>query len=265
MRRPVPHRTLHGATKRDSWHNVAPCDPEIAGGVMRAKVRRMDVEITIPEEVAVMTLPGLTFFPQALLPLHIFEPRYRKMLRDSLDTHRLFAVAGLDVKRIGSAFEPSYRIATVGVVRACQGRDDGTSNLLLQGLTRVEFTEIVGEEPYRRMKIRALATEPGGTEEDNERLRARLSRMLSTRLRLGGNGSAEMTKFLRGIDDPDTFADLAAFNLCGDARLKQRLLETLSVRERLALLNDWAKRDVDSIRLRKKLQGPLADEDVSNN
>jgi ATP-dependent Lon protease len=38
-----------------------------------------------------MTLPGVTFFPQALLPLHIFEPRYREMLRDSLDmTGRIF-------------------------------------------------------------------------------------------------------------------------------------------------------------------------------
>lgn len=225
----------------------------------------MDVEITIPEEVAVMTLPGVAFFPQALLPLHIFEPRYRRMLKDALDTHRLFAVAGLDTGRMAKAFEPAYRVATVGVVRACQGREDGTSNLLLQGLTRVEFTGIAGEEPYRRMKIRPLASEPGGTDEDNARLRTRLSRLLGTRLRLGGDGSAELNKFLRGIDDPDTFVDLAAYNLCGDARLKQRLLETLSVNERLRLLHDWARREVDAILLRKKLQGGLADEDVANN
>jgi len=237
----------------------------IAAGVKHATMNAMDIEITIPNEVAVMTLPGLAFFPQALLPLHIFEPRYRKMLSDSLNTHRLFAVAGLDVKRMGSAFEPPYRIATVGIVRACQGREDGTSNLLLQGLTRVEFTDIVGEEPYRLMKIRALTSEPGASEADNERLRTQLSRLLSTRLRLSGGGSVEITKFLRGIDDPETFADLAAFNLCGDARLKQRLLETLNVNQRLAMLNAWARREVDVIRLRKKLQGDLADDDVANN
>jgi Lon protease-like protein len=225
----------------------------------------MDVEITIPDEVAVMTLPGLTFFPQALLPLHIFEPRYRHMLSDALDTHRLFAVAGLDVQRAGGGFEPPYRIATVGVVRACQGNQDGTSNLLLQGLARVEFTGIVGDEPYRRMKIRALASEAGAAEADNERLRAQLSRLLTTRLRLSGENAAGLTKFLRGIDDPETFADLAAFNLCPDARLKQRLLETLSVHERLAMLNAWARREVEGLKLRKKLQGELADDDIANN
>lgn len=225
----------------------------------------MDIEITLPEEIAVMTLPGMTFFPQALLPLHIFEPRYRQMLRDALDTHRLFAVAGLDVAKLGKAFEPAYRVATVGVVRACQKREDGTSNLLLQGITRVEFTELAGEEPYRRARIRPLTSEPGASDEENERERARLSRLLSTRLRLSGQGSDELAKFLRTIEDPETYVDLAAFNLCGDARLKQRLLETLNVHERITLLSGWARREVDALRLRKKLQGPLADEDVANN
>lgn len=225
----------------------------------------MEIEITLPDEVAVMTLPGVAFFPQALLPLHIFEPRYRQMLRDALDTHRLFAVAGLDTKRMASAFEPPYRVATVGIVRACQGREDGTSNLLLQGLTRVEVTAILGEEPYRRIKIRALSSEPGAAPEENLRLRARLSRLLSTRLRLSGGEAANLAKFLRTVEDPETFVDLAAFNLCGDARLKQKLLETLNVHERISLLCDWARREVDSLRLRKTLQGGLADEDIANN
>lgn len=225
----------------------------------------MEIEITIPNEVAVMTLPGVAFFPQALLPLHIFEPRYRQMLQDSLDTHRLFAVAGLDVKRLSTDFEPAYRIATVGVVRACQGKEDGTSNLLLQGLARVEFTEIIGEEPYRRMKIRALTSEPGADADTNQRLRAKLSRLLTTRLRLRGEAADALTAFLRGIDDPEVFVDLAAYNLCADARLKQRLLETLSVHERLSMLSQWARREVDALRIQNKLQGELSDEDVSNN
>lgn len=225
----------------------------------------MEIEVTLPDEVAVMTLPGVTFFPQALLPLHIFEPRYREMLRDSLDTHRLFAVAGLNVKRMSSAFEPPYRVATIGIVRACQGREDGTSNLLLQGLTRVEVREILGEEPYRRIKIRALTSDPGASEEENLRLRSQLSRLLSTRLRLSGGGAAELTEFLRTIDDPETFADLAAFNLCSDAGLKQRVLETLNVRDRIALLVGWARREVEALRLRKTLQGGLSDEDISLN
>jgi len=47
----------------------------------------------IPCEVPVMTLPKATLFPQALLPLYIFEPRYRQMLADALDSTRMFSVA----------------------------------------------------------------------------------------------------------------------------------------------------------------------------
>jgi ATP-dependent Lon protease len=225
----------------------------------------MDPDITLPDELAVMTLAGVTFFPQALLPLHIFEPRYRQMLSDALGTNRLFAVAGLNLARAKSNFEPPHRVATVGIVRACQGRQDGTSNLLLQGLARIEVREILGEEPYRRVRVRALTSEAGATDEENARLRAQLSRLLSTRFRLGGGGATELTRFLRTIGDPETFVDLAAFNLCGDAKLKQRLLETLNVHERIGLLSQWARREVEALRLRKRLQGPLDDDDVSNN
>ena len=80
----------------------------------------MELDITLPEELPVMTLPNVTFFPQALMPLHIFEPRYRQMLKDVLATNRLFAIAGLNEKLIGleNQFEPPYRIASVGIVRA---------------------------------------------------------------------------------------------------------------------------------------------------
>ena len=47
----------------------------------------------LPQEIPVMILPNIILFPQAMLPLHIFEPRYRQMLRDALDSHRMFSVA----------------------------------------------------------------------------------------------------------------------------------------------------------------------------
>jgi Lon protease-like protein len=47
----------------------------------------------LPHEVGIMTLPNAILFPQALLPLYVFEPRYRAMLRESLESQRMFAVA----------------------------------------------------------------------------------------------------------------------------------------------------------------------------
>ena len=224
----------------------------------------MEMEIVVPDEVPVMTLPQLTFFPQALLPLHIFEPRYREMLRDVLATNRLFAVAGINT-RVTDQFEPPHRIATVGIVRACQENKDGTSNLLLQGLARIEVQSIVREQPYRIARIRALTSEPGADDDENIRLRIRLSRLIGTKQRMGGSVPRDLTRFLRTIEDPEIFVDLAAFNLCENPRLKQKLLETLDVRKRLELLNAHLRADIETIKLRKKLQGPLADDRIMTN
>lgn len=227
----------------------------------------MDMEITLPDEVPVMTLPNVAFFPQALMPLHIFEERYRKMLRDVLASNRLFAVAGLDAQRAASLapFEPPHRVASVGIVRACQKNEDGTSNLLLQGLCRVEITGILSDKPYRQIAIRALASEAGASEEENMALRQELSRLLGVKQKLGAGGSTEIAAFLKTVEDPEAFVDIAAFSLCDSPRLKQKLLETLDVHHRLELFRRQVRSEIDDLKLRRKLQGLLPDDQIPNN
>ncbi len=223
--------------------------------------------MTLPEEVPVMTLPNMAFFPQALMPLHIFEPRYRQMLRDVLPSNRLFAVAGIDMRRVQdpSEFEPPYRIATVGIIRACQKNDDGTSNLLLQGLCRVEIVGIVRDEPYRCIKIRALASEAGASDDVNQTLRRELSRLLRAKAKLTSSGSSDMTAFLKNVEDPEAFVDIAAFSLCEDSAFKQKLLETLDVHHRLELFGRKLRGEIEQLKLRRTLQGGLPDDKIADN
>jgi Lon protease-like protein len=225
----------------------------------------MEVEIQVPDEVPVMTLPNLAFFPQALLPLHIFEPRYRQMLSDVLESNRIFAVACLDAGAPDEEFEPPHRVACIGLVRACQKNENGTSNLLLQGLCRVAIESIVGEEPYRRIRIRALASAPGADAGENARLRLELSRLIKLKLRLSPGSSEDMTELLKTVEDPEIFADIAAFNLCDDIPVKQKLLETLDVNRRLLLLLKVLRSEIDAAILHLKLQGGLPDDKISLN
>ncbi len=227
----------------------------------------MEMEITLPKEMPVMTLPNVTFFPQALLPLHIFETRYRHMLEDVLATDRLFAVAGIDPRLadVANRFEPPQRIASVGIIRACQKNQNGTSNLLLQGLCRVEFLKILCDEPYRRARIRALTSEPGGPKADNARLRSELARLIALKQKFGAVVQPEMAEFLRTVEDPETFVDLAAFSLCENPKFKQKLLETLDIHRRLKLFSDQLQTEIDALKLRRKLQGSLGDDNIPNN
>jgi ATP-dependent Lon protease len=225
----------------------------------------MEMEIVVPTELSVMTLPKIAFFPQALLPLHIFEPRYRLMLKEALASHRLFAVAGVNPAEAGQSFEPTHRVATVGIVRACQDNDNGTSNLLLQGLARIEVLEILREEPYRTIRVRPLFSESGAPEAENLRLKTSLARLLALKRRLSGDSPGDFDRFLKTVEDPDAYVDLAAFNLCEDAELKQRLLETLSVHERLRMFTRHLRQAIHQIRLRQLLQGSLSDDSIGSN
>src|SRR5690606_10600358 len=225
----------------------------------------MEMEITLPGEIAVMTLPELTSFPQALLPLHIFEPRYRLMLAEVLDADRLFAVAALAPGSDPALPEAPCRVATVGMIRACQKSEDGSANLLIQGLVRVEVQAITREEPYRLIRVRPLASEAGATSTENALLRKQLGRLLATKQRLSGQSQPRLDQFLRDIDDPEVFVDLAAFNLCEDAALKQTLLETLNLNARLRLFSDRLREEIATLQLARRLQGRLSDGDISNN
>src|SRR5882757_1516626 len=111
----------------------------------------------LPREVPIMTLPNATLFPQALLPLYIFEPRYRQMLADALHSNRMFSVA---MQRPGSGREIPSPVAGLGLIRVSVGHRDGTSHLILQGLARVELEETVRYKPYRVQRIRPLRSPP---------------------------------------------------------------------------------------------------------
>jgi len=225
------------------------------------------MDIRLPDEVPVMTLPNCVFFPQALMPLHIYEPRYRRMLKDVLATDRIFVVAGLDLKLAGTPeqFEPPHHVATLGIIRACQENANGTANLLLQGLARVGIEQILREEPYRRIAVRPLLSAPGAKAADLRILQSDLMRLITLKQKLGVEVAEEMADFLRGVDDPDTCVDLAAFSMCEDAKLKQRLLETLDTFRRFQLFNAKLKVEIEEIKLQKKLQGHLSDDDIAQN
>jgi ATP-dependent Lon protease len=206
----------------------------------------------LPREVPIMTLPNATLFPQALLPLYIFEPRYRQMLADALHSHRMFSVA---MQRPGSSREVPAPVAGLGLIRVSVGHRDGTSHLILQGLARVELEETVRYKPYRVQRIRPLSSPPC----DNvkvDALLAKVRELLEERLRLGlpfpfpvmspGHAATaqmspafspkEILGYLDSITDPEQTADLVSCAVLPDASERQSILETVDVEARLRRL-----------------------------
>lgn len=226
----------------------------------------MSNEIEIPAEVPVMTLSETVLFPQAMMPLYIFEPRYREMLSDVLNAARIFAVAAVDpAQEEAEVLETPYSIAGVGVVRACKQNPDGTSNLILQGLARVRFEEIIAEEPYRRARISQILSESDGSGESLPSIQPSLISLVHTQMRLGAPIPQEVLQFLSNIKEPENMLDLAIYTLCSSSKVKQSLLETRGIFERFKKFERYLSAQIEQLKLDRKLKGGLDDEQLGNN
>jgi Lon protease-like protein len=184
----------------------------------------------LPDEVGIMTLPNAILFPQALLPLYIFEPRYREMLKQSLESQRMFAVA-LSNTSSSPTLVP-HRVAGIGLIRACVDKPDGSSNLILQGVSRVRFTDFTQEKPYYVGRIEVLNTEESDALEV-EALSIKVLEMIGVMHDAGQIQAEGILKFLNEIRDYDALADIVTYSFIEDVTHKQNILETLNLRQRL--------------------------------
>lgn len=223
-------------------------------------------EIEIPREVPVMTLSQTVLFPQAMMPLFIFEPRYREMLEHALKYDRIFAVATLDEREDDAeALETAYSVAGVGIIRACKQNPDGTSNLILQGLARVELEDIVSEDPYRQARIRQILSQSDGSEESLNAIQPTLLALIQTQMRLGAAIPKEVIQFLSNITDPESVLDLAIYTLCPSGYFKQELLETRGILARFEKFERVLRHQIQRIKMDQQLKGGLDDEDIGAN
>ena len=202
--------------------------------------------IELPDAVPVMPLPGALLFPHALLPLYIFEMRYRAMLEHALANHRMFCVALVDPDLSDWLSVDDFSdIATVGLIRACVGRGDGTSNLILQGLRRVRFTGFEQERPFPIAEIEPLASVPANRSE-TQTLSRKLLELYGHFKRKGRKFPEQVDEYLSHLGDPEMLADLMAATFVSDARRRQELLEELSVTERLRLVIRYLRDEAGS-------------------
>jgi Lon protease-like protein len=203
----------------------------------------MSQSLPLPATVPVMPLSGVLLFPNALLPLHIFEPRFRDMLDYALRADRMMCVALVRPEkhhwRISDDF---YPVSTVGLIRACVGREDGTSDLILQGLQRVRFTGFVQEAPYPIARLKSLKTRTKFTVE-TDALSAKVLEFYEQLKRSGRELPKRVDRYLSEMSDPEMLADLIASTFISDSERRQQLLEELDLNQRLRLLIQYLREE----------------------
>ena len=142
----------------------------------------------LPSEIPIFPLPNVVLFPSALLPLHIFEPRYRAMVADALEGERLI---GLVMLRPGweSNYDGTpqvYPIGCAGFITHADRLPDGRFNIMLRGLQKFRILDErparEGVERYRIAHIESIKEVKTGVSPASKAARERLEKLLARKL-----------------------------------------------------------------------------------
>ncbi|MBC8350620.1 MAG: LON peptidase substrate-binding domain-containing protein [Planctomycetes bacterium] len=196
--------------------------------------------------VRLFPLPNLVMFPHVVQPLHIFEPRYREMVEDALETDQLIAMAHLQPGWEADAAErPAvFPVTCLGRVVSHTRLDNGKLNILLLGLRRAEITsELPLARSYREADVTILedlySTSASSTRSKVQHELLRCFRKFTPE----SPAAQEQFESLMNNRLPlGALTDIISFTMKFDMKVKQRLLSEASVDERVQMLLEELQR-----------------------
>jgi len=205
--------------------------------------------MTIPNRLPVMLLPSCNLFPHGLLPLHIFEPHYCHMLKNVIEGDRMFCIGMIEAPSptpVENSKSGVHSISTAGFLRACVEQEDGCSNLLLQGISRIRLSDFDQTLPYTTAAVEVLKTERS-TETSEYQLGNEIRSRIQQLAEAGVEISAQVQSFIDTVEDLETLVDLVAYNFVSDPHTRQPWLEELNLRSRLHSLVSHLGRQLNQV------------------
>jgi Lon protease-like protein len=188
----------------------------------------------------IFPLPGAVLLPHALVPLHVFEPRYRQMTRDCDAGLRALALANIPDDRAARERPPRVLpVIGVGVLARVDRLPGGRFNIVLRGVQRARIEqEHASEEPYRLVRASPLGSRPSAAAGQMASDLKRLVLALSAALR--NEETQALAQLASRANDPGDLADIVAGALLANPRERQGVLEAVELEPRLQLATQAA-------------------------
>jgi len=173
-------------------------------------------------------------FPGAMLPLHIFEERYKRMIARCIEERRPFGI--LLIRKgyeVGHTAEP-FDVGTTAHIARVDELEEGKINLVCLGGKRFRTVRVVSKEPYLTGEVEFLSSTSADDSKAKE-LSDDAGSLFAEYVRLYLAMSNQWARSVEMPGAPDGLADFIGARLGVASQVKQRLLEELSARTRLAL------------------------------
>ena len=191
---------------------------------------------TLPNRLPIFPLPNVVLFPNVFMPLHIFEPRYCEMIRDTISTDRIIGMVLLKEgwNLNATPNPPIYTIGCAGIITHIESLDDERYNIVLRGFERFRVTQEDQTRAYRLADVDILPEQI--SEEDRTQLdrdKKKIKRLLD-RHQSGTSPEGKIPLDMPTEDLVNTLSQYLEF----DPIEKQALLERFGPAERCKALVD---------------------------
>jgi len=222
---------------------------------------RDEKEPTIPDVLGILPLRGTVIFPQAVTPLAVGRPGSVRLVQEALHGSRII---GAVMQRDPAADDPRaqglHAIGTVILIHKAMKQPDGTLRLVVQGLSRFRIADVLQEAPFLRARIQRLVDDAPSTLEV-EALARTASTLFQKVVSLSPTLPDELANIFGAAEAPGVLADLIAGSLPSlPTALRQELLETVGVVERLQRLVAALTKEAEVLELGSKIQSEAQSE-----
>ncbi|HSE83050.1 MAG TPA: LON peptidase substrate-binding domain-containing protein [Thermodesulfobacteriota bacterium] len=208
--------------------------------------------------VPLFPLATVVFFPNTLLPLHVFEPRYRQMVNDVLCGERIIGMILLKPGwEKGYYGNPEvYSVACMGRVISVEPLEEGKFNIVLFGLKRVKVLEIIKDFPYRAVRVGILEDIHGNSEYI---YRERIKQIISTWNDMLGKEQESHRINIAPELPIERLTDTLASSIISNVFEKQHLLEEPDIEKRAVRILDYLETKFKAISLVNKAGNRIVD------
>jgi ATP-dependent Lon protease len=224
---------------------------------------RDDNELNIPDVLGILPLRGTVILPHAVIPLAVGRPGSVRLVQEALQGSRIL---GAVMQRDPAAEDPRaqelHPIGTVILIHKALKQPDGTLRLVVQGLTRFRIGDVLQEAPFLRARIQRIDDEaPSTAALEVEALARTATGLFQKVVSLSPTLPDELASILGAAESPSALADLIAGSLPTlPTALRQEILETTSVAERLQRLVAALTKEVEVLELGSKIQSEAQSE-----
>ncbi len=247
----------------DTLAEDMPIEGEVAEQIVTQINQEGSGHPPIPEELPLLPLRDTVIFPVLVAPIAVGRENSVKLVDEAVSGgDRIIGVVTMKDSSVENATAADIHPMGVAVVIRMMAKVPDGIRMIVQGIARIQVQQVTGEEPYLKARVKVIEAKTEIAEEDKveiEALKRSIGELFQKTVALSQNMPDELAGLSSSIDDPAVMTDLIAAHSPISTEDKQRILETVNLKERMNTLLELMTREVQVLELGSKLQSQVSE------